>query len=89
MELMPETLVCDVHITHSVCNLRRCVTCRQLSEAQVLHGPRGHQWLLRVVQHVSQGVHPDVEVGDVDPHGLLPHSRLVGVPGRLKTEASR
>lgn len=28
-----------------------------------------------------------MEVGDVDPHGLFPHSRLVRVPGRLKTKA--
>lgn len=64
-----------------------CVTCRQLSEAQVLHGSRGDQRFLRVVQHVSQRVHPNVEVGDVDSHGLLPHSRLVRVPGGLDMTA--
>lgn len=32
---------------------------------------------------MSQGVHPDMEVGDIDPHGLFTHSRLVRVPGRL------
>lgn len=28
-----------------------------------------------------------MEVGDVDPHGLFPHSRLVRVPGRLQSKA--
>lgn len=65
-----------------VCVLR-CVTCRQLSEAQVLHGSGGDQWFLGVVQDMSQRVHPHVEVGDVDAHGLFAHGRLVRVPGRL------
>ena len=29
---------------------------------------------------MGQGVHPHVEVGDVDAHGLLTHGRLIGVP---------
>lgn len=49
-------------------------TCWQLSEAQVLHGAGGDQRFLRVVQHVGQRVHPHVEVGDVDAHGLFTHS---------------
>lgn len=61
-----------------------CVTCWQLSEAQVLHGSGGDQRFLRVVQHMSQCVHSYVEVGDVDAHGLFTHSRLVRVSGRLK-----
>ena len=32
---------------------------------------------------MGQGVHADVEVGNVDAHGLLTHGGLVGVPGRL------
>ena len=38
---------------------------------------------------MCQGVHTDVEVGDVDTHGLLPHGRLVGVPGRLVVVGER
>lgn len=59
-------------------------TCRELSEAQVLHGPGGDEWFLRVVQHMSECVHSHVEVGDVDAHGLLPHGGLIRVPGGLK-----
>ena len=58
-------------------------TSRELSEAEVLHGASGDQRFLRVVEHVCQSVHPDVEVCDVDSHGLLAHGRLVGVSGRL------
>ena len=32
---------------------------------------------------MGQSVHPYMEVGDVDAHGLLPHGRLVGVARRL------
>ena len=58
-------------------------TGRKLSEAQVLHRASGDQWFLGVVEDVGQGVHSDVEICDVDTHGLLAHGRLVGVPGRL------
>ncbi len=69
--------------------LYRCVTCGQLSEAQVLHGSGGDQRFLRVVQHVSQCVHTYMEVGDVDAHGLFTHSRLVRVPGRLNNKTKQ
>lgn len=59
------------------------VTCRQLSEAQVLHGARGDKWFLRIVQDVSKCVHANVEVGNVDAHGLFSHGRLIRVPRRL------
>lgn len=39
---------------------------RQLPETQVLHRTRGDQRLLRVVEHVRQRVHSNVEVGYVD-----------------------
>ena len=32
---------------------------------------------------MGQGVHPHVEVSDVDAHGLLAHGALVRVPGAL------
>ena len=35
---------------------------------------------------MGQCVHSDMEVCDVDSHGLLPHSRLVRVSGRLQRE---
>lgn len=59
------------------------LTCRQLSEAEVLHRACGDQGLLRVPEDMGQGVHADMEIGDVDTHGLLAHGGLVGVPGRL------
>lgn len=63
-----------------------CVTCRQLSEAQVLHGACGDERFLGVVQDVSECVHANVEVGDVDAHGLFSHGGLIRVPGRLNKE---
>ena len=50
---------------------------------QVLHGARGDQRLLWVVQHIGLGVHTSLVVGHVHAHGLFAHGRLVGVPGRL------
>ena len=50
---------------------------------KVLHRPCGDKGLLGVVQHISLGVHSGLVVGDIHAHGLLAHSRLVGVPGRL------
>ena len=58
-------------------------TCRQFPEAQVLHGTCGDQGFLGVEEAVGQGVHAHMVVGDVDTHGLLAHSRLVGVTRRL------
>ena len=54
-----------------------------IPEMQVLHGPRGHQRLLWVVQHIGLGVHTSLVVGHIHAHGLLAHGRLVGVPGGL------
>ena len=48
----------------------------QVVEAHVLHGARGRQRLLRVVEHVRQCVHAHVEVGRVHAHRLLAHRRL-------------
>ena len=50
---------------------------------KVLHGPCGHKGLLGVVQHIGLGVHSGLVVGHIHAHGLLAHSRLIGVPGRL------
>lgn len=61
-------------------------TCRQLSESQILHRPCSHKWFLRVIENVGQGVHAHVKVGDINPHGLLPHGRLVCVSGGLKRD---
>ena len=51
----------------------------KLAEVQVLHGARRHQGLLGVEEHVRQGVHANLEVGDVRAHRLLAHRALVGV----------
>lgn len=61
--------------------IRRQLTCGELPEPQVLHGTGGDQGFLWVEQTVRQGVHTHVEVGDVHPHSLFTHSRLVGVTG--------
>lgn len=57
MELMPATTALHVinvrHPYKRVEPVHAGLTCRQLSEAQVLHGPRGDQRFLRVVQHMS------------------------------------
>ena len=56
---------------------------RELPEVKVLHGPGGHQRLLRVVQEVGEGVHALQEVGGVHSHGLLSHGALVRIPRTL------
>ena len=72
----------EKHISQSIpCS--SLLTSWQFSESEVLHGACGDQRLLRVVEDVGQSVHPYMEVGDVDAHGLLPHGRLVGVSRRL------
>ena len=43
----------------------------QLRETEVVHGASGDQGLLRLVEHVGQGVHPHVKVRDVHAHSLL------------------
>ena len=50
------------------------LTCWQLSESQVLHRPCGDERFLWIPEHMSQGVHTHMEVGDVDSHGLFAHS---------------
>ena len=52
-------------------------------EVKVLHRPGGHEGLLGVVQHIGLGVHACLVVGHIHAHGLLAHSRLVGVSRRL------
>eukprot|EP00126_Sphaerothecum_destruens_P000332 Sdes_comp10388_c0_seq1m2045 len=56
---------------------------RKLPKVQILHRARRHQRLLRIVQNMRQRIHPHLVVGDVDPHRLLPHRRLVRVSRRL------
>lgn len=65
-------------------NLNVTCTCWQLSESQVLHGSGGDQWFLRIQETMGQGVHSDMKVCDVHPHGLFTHSRLICVTGGLK-----
>ena len=55
----------------------------QLFESKVLHRLRGDQRLLRVVEHVSQGVHSHLVVRGVHTHSLLAHRTLISVTGRL------
>mmetsp|Transcript_59656 Transcript_59656/g.129706 ORF Transcript_59656/g.129706 Transcript_59656/m.129706 type:complete len:456 (-) Transcript_59656:728-2095(-) len=52
---------------------------RELVKMEVVHCVGFHKGLLRVEKHVSEGIHAEVVVGDVNPHGLLAHSALVGV----------
>ena len=59
------------------------LTCGKFSEAKVLHRPGGDQWLLWIVKDVGKSVHTNVEIGNVDTHGLFAHGRLVRVSGRL------
>ena len=63
---------CEHHVTIPL-------TCGKLSEAKVLHRPGSDQRLLWIVKDVGKGVHTDVEIGNVDPHGLFAHGRLVCV----------
>ena len=65
---------CEHHVTIPL-------TCRKLSEAKVLHRPGGDQWLLWIVKDVGKSVHTNVEIGNVDAHGLFAHGRLVRVSG--------
>ena len=56
----------------------------QFSKAKIFHGSGSDQGFLRIVEDMSEGVHSHVIVGDVNSHGLLTHSTLVRVSGRLK-----
>ena len=38
---------------------------------------------LGIVQHMGQGVHADMVIGNVHAHSLLAHGRLIGVTRRL------
>lgn len=58
---------------------RQELTSRQLSEPEILHGACSDQRLLRVVQHMREGIHTNMEVCYVNTHGLLSHSRLISV----------
>ena len=46
------------------------LTCRQLSEVQVLHAVRAHERLLRIEHNVRQRVEPQEEIGDVHTLGM-------------------
>ena len=65
---------CEHHVTIPL-------TCGEFSEAKVLHRPGGDQWLLWIVKDVGKSVHTNVEIGNVDAHGLFAHGRLVRVSG--------
>ena len=65
---------CEHHVTIPL-------TCGKLSEAKVLHRPGGDQWLLWIVKDVGKSVHTNMEIGNVDAHGLFAHGRLVRVSG--------
>ena len=72
------SLVCGAGYEYSR-SKRQELTSRQLSEPEILHGACSDQRLLRVVQHMREGIHTNMEVCYVNTHGLLSHSRLVSV----------
>ena len=43
---------------------------------EIIHGSCGNKWFLRIVQYMSQSIHPYMEVCYVHTHSLLTHSRL-------------
>ena len=55
------------------------VTVTPISEPEILHGACSDQRLLRVVQHMREGIHTNMEVCNVNTHSLLSHSRLISV----------
>ena len=65
---------------------RQELTSRQLSEPEILHGACSDQRLLRVVQHMREGIHTNMEVCYVNTHGLLSHSRLISVTWGLENK---
>ena len=73
----------DYNIIIQHCPMKKSHTSRKLPEAKVLHRSCGDKGLLGVEQAVGQRVHTHMVVGDVYSHGLLAHSRLVGVTRRL------
>ena len=60
------------------------VTARwKLLEMEILHGFGYDQWLLRIVENISEGIHPEMVVARVNSHSLLSHCTLIGVSWRL------
>ena len=55
----------------------------QLFKPEIFHGTRRYKRLLRIVEQVSQSVHSHLVVRSINSHGLLSHSRLIGVSGGL------
>ena len=71
-------------ITWIACNSDNWITTScKFFELKILHRVSSNQRLLRIVQHVSQCVHSHLVVRGIHSHGLLTHSRLISVPGRL------
>ena len=48
----------------------------QLSETKVFHGSCCDQWFVWIIQNMCQCVHSHMEIGDINTHGLFPHSTL-------------
>lgn len=55
----------------------------ELFEVEEIHTLGADQWLLGIVEDMSQSVHPQEVVAGVDAHGLLSHCTLIGVSWRL------
>ena len=79
------SLVCGAGYEYSR-SKRQELTSRQLSEPEILHGACSDQRLLRVVQHMREGIHTNMEVCYVNTHGLLSHSRLISVTWGLENK---
>lgn len=48
----------------------------QLSETKVFHGSCCDQRFVWIIQNMCQCVHSHMEIGDINAHGLFPHSTL-------------
>ena len=48
----------------------------QLSETQVFHGSCCDQRFVWIIQNMCQCIHSHMEIGDINAHGLFPHSTL-------------
>jgi len=49
---------------------------RQLSETKVFHRSCCDQWFVWIIQNMCQCIHSHMEIGNINTHGLFPHSTL-------------